>query len=148
MTADEIKAILAKRHSNLWRWICVTELQTTTSIYRSRRIIDVFAMALIQSLNNYERVAYEIKVSRADWLRELKDPRKRVEAMSLSNRFFFVFASGIYKKGDLPRDDCGILEITSEKRIKLIRRAKRRKIKPMPIDFIAALARRIKQENQ
>jgi len=148
MTADEIKAILQKRHSNLWRWICVTELQTTTSIYRSRRIIDVFAMALIQSLNNYERIAYEIKVSRADWLKELKNPRKKAAAMSLSDRFFFVLAHGIYKKGDLPRDDCGILEITPEKQIKLIRRAKRRKVKPMPPGFIAALARRIKQENQ
>ena len=148
MTAEEIKAILLKRHSSLLRWICVTELPTTTSLCSTLRIIDVFAMALIQSLNNYERIAYEIKVSRADWLSELRHPRKRAAAMSLSNRFFFVLAFGIYKKGDLPKDDCGILEITSQKQIKLIRRAKRRTIKPMPVGFIAALARRIKQENQ
>lgn len=148
MTADEIKAILAKRHSSLLRWICVTELPTTTSVYSALRIIDVFAMALIQSLNNYERIAYEIKISRADWLSELRNPRKRAAAMSLSNRFFFVLVHGIYKKGDLPKDDCGILEITSGKQIKLIRRAKRRKVKPMPLGFIAALARRIKQENR
>ena len=148
MIADEIKAILQKRHSNLWRWICVTELRATTGLYYPLRIIDVFAMALIPSMN-YERIAYEIKVSRADWLSEIRNPRKRARAIALSNRFFFVLAYGIYRKGDLPKEDpCGILEITPEKQIKLIRRAKRRKIKPMPIGFIAALARRIKQENQ
>ena len=147
MTAKEIKAILVKRHSSLLRWICVTELPTTTGIYAPLRIIDVFALALIPSMN-YERIAYEIKVSRADWLSELRHPKKRARAVALCNRFFFVLVHGIYKKGDLPKDPCGILEITPERQIKLIRRAKRRKIKPMPIDFMAALARRIKQEAQ
>ena len=145
MTADEIKAILQKRHSSLLRWICVTELPTTTGIYAPLRIIDVFAMALIPSMN-YERIAYEVKVSRADWLSELRNPIKRARAVALCNRFFFVLANGIYRKGDLPKGPCGILEITPEKKIKLVRRAKRRKVKPMPVGFIAALARRIKQE--
>lgn len=144
MTADEIKAILQKRHSSLLRWICVTELPMTTGL-AWLNIIDVFAMALIPSMN-YERIAYEIKISRADWLSELRKPKKRARAVALSNRFFFVLAPNIYRKGDLPKDDCGILEITPEKRIKVIRRAVRRKTKPMPIGFIAALARRIKQE--
>lgn len=144
MNADEIKSILAQRHQ-LPRWIYITELPTTTNYYSSRRIIDAFAMALWSSYN-YERIAYEIKISRADWLSELRQPQKRARAIALSNRFFFVLAPNIYKKGDLPKDICGILEITPEKHIKLIHRAKRRMVKSMPIDFIAALARRIKQE--
>lgn len=145
MTAEEIKNILVKRHSSLLLWICVTELPTTTGLYYPLRIIDVFALALIPSMN-YERIAYEVKVSRADWLSELRHPKKRARAVALCNRFFFVLAHGIYKKGDLPKGLCGILEITLERQIKLIRRAVRRTIKPMPVGFIAALARRIKQE--
>ena len=126
MTADEIKAILLKRHS-LPKWICVTELPTDIGYlpaarYRplaALRIIDVFAMALWPS-KHYERIAYEIKINRADWLKELREPTKRAKALSHSNRFFFVLASGICKKGDLPKDPCGILEITPEGYIKVI----------------------------
>jgi len=151
ISADEIKEILKERHQ-LPRWICVTELPTTTGYppaarfrpLEALRVIDVFAMALWPSLH-YERIAYEIKINRNDWLKELADPKKRVKAMSLSHRFYFVLAPNIYKEDSID-DNCGILEVRKE-HIKVIHRAARRKIGEMSQDFVASLARRIKQES-
>lgn len=144
-----IKQALARRHlsdpSRQGRaWVYLTELRTRTG-YGSERYIDAFALALWRSAA-YERVAYEIKVSRSDWLAELKQPRKRDQAHWLSHRAYFVFAPGVFRWADIvdlvALDGWGVLEVQSDGTVREMYGATKREAWPMPETFIAALLRR------
>lgn len=113
------------------------------------RRIDAFAMALWPSLG-YQRVAYEIKVSRADWLKELDAPTKMAQGYFLSDQFVFALAEGVYHADDFRRTHqlfhCGIYEVSSDGKIKKHRRPRRSEAAwPMPETFIASLLRRVSQ---
>lgn len=158
-SASSIAEILAQRHPPD-RWIFVTELSTTTGIVQAgdrfdplgaKRKIDAFAMALWPSLG-YERVAYEIKVSRQDWLRELNSPIKKTQAYLLSDHFYFVLAEGIFRKEDWIKTRnimlCGIYEVQPDGRLKTIRAGGQLRAEPawpMPEAFVASLLRRVRQ---
>lgn len=53
---------------------------------------------------------FEIKVSRSDFLSELKKPRKRINAMELANDFYFAAPVGIIKEEEIP-EGCGLVEV-------------------------------------
>ncbi len=53
---------------------------------------------------------FEIKVSRGDFLTELKNPRKRINAMELANDFYFAAPVGVIKEKEIP-EGCGLVEI-------------------------------------
>lgn len=72
------------------------------------RKIDAFAMNCWNS-KHYRRIAFEIKVSRADFLNELKDHTKRQPAIAISNEFFFVTLPGVVQPGEIP-EACGHME--------------------------------------
>lgn len=61
----------------------------------------------------FPRVGYEVKVSRSDWLRELKQPGKREFAMSICDRFFFAAPWGLIKLDEVP-EGCGLVQILPE----------------------------------
>lgn len=160
MDVEFIVSALRGRHPND-AWIFVTEVNTSTG-YDSQhqngpggiRRIDAFALALWPSKDFY-RIAYEIKVSRSDWLNEIKDPMKRAQAWYLSNEFWFVVPENIVKMpgikvaGDWRRDmsGCGLLVVREDGTAKSVYRARSRKfISPMPIGFIASLMRCVRDQ--
>jgi hypothetical protein len=77
VTSAQVLAALATRHpmdgihGMPARWVFVREVQATTGVYGDTQRFDAVALGLVPS-NDYARIVYEIKVSRADWLRELK----------------------------------------------------------------------------
>lgn len=92
ITAGDVLDVLAKRHDEGgWngrpgRWVFLREVQAATGSYSDVQRFDGVALGLVPS-NDYGRIVYEVKVSRADWLRELKprtvlryDGRHRVSA--------------------------------------------------------------------
>ena len=54
--------------------------------------------------------AVEVKVSRSDWLSELKDPMKRAPIVAISARFYFASPAGMTLPAELP-EGCGLIEI-------------------------------------
>jgi hypothetical protein len=60
----------------------------------------------------YERIGLEVKVSRADFQRELRDPGKRQAWHSMVHRFAYVAPKGMIRKDELP-EGCGLLEYDS-----------------------------------
>lgn len=77
VTAGNVLDALAARHDEGgWngrpgRWVFLREVQAATGSYSDVQRFDAVALGLVPS-NDYARIVYEVKVSRADWLRELK----------------------------------------------------------------------------
>jgi hypothetical protein len=56
-----------------------------------------------------KRVCYEVKLSRGDFLSELRHPLKRRIGMRYSNEFYFVVPSGLLEPSEIPAE-CGLVE--------------------------------------
>lgn len=82
LTAEQVlKALALRHHDERWngmpgRWVFLTEVQEATGQYGDVQRFDALAVGLVPSVG-YARVVYEVKVSRSDWLRELR-PQFRV----------------------------------------------------------------------
>ena len=144
MDANDILAVLRVRHPPR-DWAFFPELRIGTG-YNKRlgdpweQRIDLWVMCFYPS-RRLERIAYEIKVTRTDFRRELKHPGKRRAAMSLSNRFYFVAPEGVLWEGDMP-PGCGLLEAREDGSFRLARSAPWRECADPPWRFVASLARR------
>jgi len=149
MKSEFILGVLKQNHPLNDGWIFLSELRTATgygpsSELDTHRYIDAFAIHTGRT-KNLLRVAYEIKVSRADWLSELKDCRKRTQAYFLSNRFYYAVTHGIIdpRKDNLDcLDGCGVLEIQEDGSMELLRAALTREAWPMPNSFVASVLRK------
>jgi hypothetical protein len=97
--AETIIALLRYRHAGE---IFVTELRggaggrATDNSY-----IDAYALHPYPSKQNC-RVAYEVKVSRSDFLKDIKQPHKHRAALVHSNEFYFVAPEGLLKAEEMP----------------------------------------------
>ncbi|MGH2361611.1 MAG: hypothetical protein ACRDGM_13860 [bacterium] len=108
MTGEELLDRLARRHEAK-NWVFFVEFRIGTGYGKdAEQRVDAWAIDLYPS-HRMERVAYEVKVTREDFLREIKNPEKRRAALRLSNKFWFVAPPGIVKPEEVPLD-CGLLE--------------------------------------
>lgn len=148
MTQTEITELLRQRHLPP-KWIFLTNVRTRTGYgagIDAERYIDAFAMCPWKS-GNFQRIAYEIKSHRGDWLAELENPLKRVQAFLLSHQFWFVLAPGILKDDQnwwgLSKKlmGAGLIRIKDDLSLEIIQHAIKRTPFPMPERFVASLLR-------
>lgn len=100
MHADHIEKLLAQRHSED---IFVPQCKNGSTHYNSRlRILDAWVMA--KSWVHPKYTAYEIKVSRQDFLRD----DKWREALPLCNEFYWVAPKGIIDPAEVA-PECGLM---------------------------------------
>jgi hypothetical protein len=104
--------------------------------------IDAFAMSCYAA-DIYIKIAFEVKVSRGDFLREIAEPVKRAGAMQLSNQFYFITPPKLVKVHEIP-DDCGLMEAHNAL-IRVVKRAPRRECAPPDWSFIASFMRNMAQ---
>lgn len=77
VTSSQVLDALSRRHSMAgWngrpgRWVFLREVCAETGSWGEQQRFDALAVGLVPSVK-YARVVYEVKVSRGDWLRELK----------------------------------------------------------------------------
>lgn len=83
---------------------------------------------------------FEIKVTRSDWLKELKQPHKAESVFDYCDKWFLVAPSSILKEGELPLN-WGFIEA---KETGLCTKVQAPKLEPKPINkaFFASLMRR------
>jgi hypothetical protein len=107
-------------------------------------IADAFAVAMWRSLG-LEIIGFEVKVSRADWLRELKHPEKSDKLFGYCDRWWLVLSDkAILGSEELP-PMWGLMVVNGRK-LKVVYPAV--KLEPVPLTkvFVASLLRRAFQE--
>lgn len=110
VTAKTIIGLLEQRHRAADGWHLFRELRNGTGFQRQTRSIDALAMHLWPS-KKFWRIAYEVKVNRGDWLRELAAPEKRADAADIAHEFYFVAPPGVIGDTELP-EGTGLLVCT------------------------------------
>lgn len=136
------EAILDRHPSNWTVWF---ELRMGTGFGgTAEQKIDAFAMHEWPS-EQFHRVAYEIKVSRGDFLRELRKPEKRRPALRYSNEFYFITPPNIANFAEIPAD-CGLIEVAGDGSAKVMVKAPWRDSIPPTWRFVAAFLRRAKEK--
>lgn len=144
-TSQVIIHMLREKHSPKEGWATFQELPTTTGFAGQPRYIDFFAFNVWPS-SNYRTVAYEVKVSRSDFLNEIKDPLKRKPSEEFASECYFVVPTGLVKPDEVP-EGWGLMT-AGDGGLRTVKIAEQRQCgKDLPVRFVAALARRCADEN-
>lgn len=129
--ARRIKDVLARRHPmGKGEWVCWHEVFA----------IDTFAMRFWGGSSGQIRVGYEVKVSRGDFLAEIRRPEKRKLAMDVTHEFYFAVPPGLVAVEEVPAD-CGVVEVANG-RSRVVRKAPRRVPRWFTEDEVRSLLRR------
>jgi hypothetical protein len=99
-TDDVIQALRRKYDTSRGNWANIVEFER----------IDFLAVGCWAS-TGYDVHGHEIKVSRSDWLRELKKTGKADSQMIRCDYWWLVAPAGVLKDGELP-SDWGFMQIT------------------------------------
>jgi hypothetical protein len=91
--------------------------------FSATRTFDAVALDLWQS-GHHALTVYEVKVSRSDWLRELKQPDKTAAALELADHFAVVAPRGVVKVDELG-ERWGLLEVDDRGRVRTKRKPAR-----------------------
>jgi hypothetical protein len=104
------------------------------------RSADAIACNLWES-NAYKIIGFEIKSSRADWLRELKDPSKADVIAAFCDEWFIVTPPGLVKPDELPQA-WGLMELKGNG-LHTVRKAPRLEDRrTLTRGFVASMVRR------
>jgi hypothetical protein len=134
-----LEQLLLERHRPP-EWAAFTELANGTGASSTRRI-DVAAFNCWPS-KGYLRIAYEVKRTRADFMRELANPKKREDAERYFHECWFVTMRGVCEPREIP-EGWGLL-VPTKKGDKLRKAlvARQRRPEPMPERLWVAAVRR------
>jgi hypothetical protein len=139
MTTESVLARLRERYP--WpEYVFFDELRLGTGWeLNSAQAIDAWVLNTYPS-QAFTSIALEIKVSRGDFLKELKHPEKRQAALQLSSLFYFVTPEHMVGPAEMP-EEVGLLWV-GEKRIHEAKKPVRRY--PVPSwGFMASVCRRV-----
>jgi hypothetical protein len=115
ITAADIKTYLMRRYNPTKNgattlpaeWVSFPEMRCGAGWSASaNKYIDFWAL---HCFTGNKRIAYEIKISRTDFLKEIKKPEKRKMALFYSNQYYFITPKGMLKPAEIPAE-CGLIE--------------------------------------
>lgn len=119
LSADDLRALLAKKHSDD---VFVPECKDGPTQTRAHRRLD--AWVLLKTWSPITTIGYEIKVDRADWRRD----EKLHDYMPLCHLLYIVAPNGVVPVEELPAG-CGlIVPVGNSGRLQVKRKAARREI--------------------
>lgn len=119
----------------------------TAGLVNPEARVDLYVVNLWPS-KGCRLIAYEVKVSRADFLAEIRNPDKRAQAWAISTEYTFVTPQGLVKPDEVP-DECGLYEVRYGKRgasyIERVVEPRRRDVPAIHWRTFASLAARVKE---
>lgn len=124
-------------------YLCLHELRPGTGYSAGGAAggIDFWCMHQWPS-ERFTRVSIEIKVSRSDYLREKRDPRKQDSALRHSNLLYFAAPVGLISAWEL-RSDAGLIEVNDDGSVRELRPAPWRDVDRPSLSFFASVMRRL-----
>lgn len=113
LTESVVTGLLRERHVSTGNggggeWAFMPQVRNAAG-FDATRTFDALALHLWPS-RGLVLHGYEIKVSRSDWLREIKDPAKAEAACQLVEYFWIVAPKGVVRNGELP-PTWGLVEV-------------------------------------
>lgn len=138
MKTHDVSAALRSRFCSP-EWAIFFEVGDATG-GRHNRWADAVAMNLYPS-RGLEVHGFEIKVSRSDWLRELKNPEKSAPVQRYCDRWWIVSPPAIVAAGELP-PTWGLYELQTGGKIRQVVAAPKLTAQPVTREFVAAMLRR------
>lgn len=138
MKTADVKAALRTRFVAP-EWAIFFEVGDSTG-GAHRRWADAVAMNMWPS-RGMEVHGFEIKVSRSDWLRELKNPAKSASVQQYCDRWWIVAPKGIINPGELP-PTWGHYEVSESGALRQVVAAPKLDAIPITNKFMAAMLRR------
>ena len=138
MKTHEVKAALRARFCAP-EWGLFFEVADGTGA-NQRRWADAVAINLWPS-RGLEIHGFEVKVSRSDWMRELKNPEKSEPVQRYCDRWWIVAPEGVIRDGELP-PTWGQYEAKKGASLRQIMAAPKLEPKPVNREFVAAMLRR------
>lgn len=155
---EVLETLYWQRHHDRRQWLFISHLrvgsgfgqvwrraglsladQVPNPLDRVEQTIDAWAMDLWPS-HRFLKVAYEVKVSRADFFHEMENPRKREAAILLSNRFYFAVPVGLVSVAEVP-EGCGLIYV-GESRCRMVKESARTSGPEPTWGFISSVLRR------
>jgi hypothetical protein len=139
MTAD-LMLERVRRYFAAPEFVVMSEVADATGQYIRRRA-DAIAVSTYPS-NGLEIVGIEIKITRNDWLRELRDPGKADQIRRYCDRWYLVTPlREIVKPGELPEGWGHLVNAQTSRALRAVVKAPR--LSGLPIDrlFLASLIR-------
>jgi hypothetical protein len=143
-TEQQMLDLIKARYKDRRRYAFFRQFTLGTGMYANRRI-DAFVMSLWPS-DDFERIAFEVKVTRSDFLSELRDQDKRARAAKYANRFYFAAPAGMIAPEELP-ENVGLMEAkfrpNGEPYLRMAVRAKSTPTPDFPMWLVASIVRRV-----
>lgn len=99
-TSARVKALLQSYYGGGGKYAVMFEVRDATG-HSASRSIDAVTMSLWPSLG-LELSGMEIKISRSDWLRELKEPAKASATFEYFDRWYLVAPRDVAKIDEIP----------------------------------------------
>jgi hypothetical protein len=145
-TERDLLAALHHRYSyvlgNGRRYVVAEQVRSHAS-FDARRTADFIALDTWKS-SNFALHGHEVKVSRSDWLRELKEPEKAAEFIPYLNYWWVVVpAPAIVKTAELP-DWWGLMTLAGGQ-LRALKRARRQEAAPLTMTRMVALMRAVQR---
>lgn len=137
-TSAQVKALLRARFGGGSQSMVMFEVRNSTG-HDANRSIDAVTMSLWPSLG-LELTGMEIKISRSDWLRELKDPAKASATFEYFDRWYLVAPRNVAKIEEIP-GPWGWMAPENDKLVVIKKAPENPDIKPIDRKFLAALLR-------
>lgn len=139
---DELKQLMRARFAPP-EWALFFEIQAGTGWTGMGGRADAVAMNLYPS-QGLTINGFEMKISRADWLKEMKDHAKAETIFGFCDHWWLVVGDrAIVKEGELP-EPWGLIAPRGDG-LMVVKKAPRLKALPTTREFIAVLARRANQ---
>jgi hypothetical protein len=137
MTEADIKHLLYKRYSPP-QYAFMTNVANSTGW--ASRYADGVAFSLWPS-SGFQIEGFEMKVSRSDFLSEMKHPEKSCDIMQYCDRWWLVAPKGVAHPDELPKT-WGFYEIVGKKLFKRKPAPQNENKEEVSLNFIAAMLRR------
>lgn len=137
MTSDKIKKILLQKYSKK-NYLCFTEMPTVTG-HKKKNYIDFYTIGVWK---NDSIVGYEIKISRQDFLQDVRDfKNKQGAALRATEQYYYICPWELIQPNEVP-ENVGLCWVNKGYKIVTKKEAPFRPKEDLPAEFIKSLLRK------